>query len=195
MFHYDQPSGPRSASSTGMSVRSLTPLKLEIEAPGRALAAENSSALSTQTDRKIERCQVARRTLTRQGIARGISDRCGGLSRLEAKRLVDSVIEEMTGALVLGQTLKIREFGSFVVREKSARPGRNPRTGAFVPVMARRIVVFRASPELKAAVNGEASDRKVEKRRAGTVRLIDLERRARFGRFDSGDDGAQSFSD
>lgn len=97
-----------------------------------------------------------RGTLTRQDLALAIYERVPGLSRREAKRLADSVIDEMVETLVSGETLKLHDFGSFVVREKHERSGRNPRTGEPVPIEARRVVVFKASPNMKAAINGRA---------------------------------------
>ncbi len=97
-----------------------------------------------------------RGTLTRQDIALAIHRRFGGMSRREAKRLTDIVIEEMAATLASGESLKLHDFGSFVVRTKRERSGRNPRTGAPVPIQARRVVVFKASPNMKASINGEA---------------------------------------
>ncbi len=96
--------------------------------------------------------------LTRQDIALAIYDRFGSMSRREAKRIVDSVIEEMVETLTSGESLKLHDFGSFVVRAKHKRAGRNPRTGAPVPIRARRVVVFKASPNMKATVNGELTE-------------------------------------
>jgi integration host factor subunit alpha len=92
--------------------------------------------------------------LTRLDIADAVCDRCEGLSRREAKRLVDGVIEEVTSTLMRGENVKLHDFGSFVVRFKNERKGRNPRTGAKVPIESRRVVVFKASPNMKSLVNG-----------------------------------------
>lgn len=91
--------------------------------------------------------------LTRQSIVRAASDRVEHLSRREIKRLVDSVIEEMTAALVRGETVKLHDFGSFIVRDKGHRSGRNLRTGERVPIEPRKVVVFKASPKTKEAMN------------------------------------------
>jgi integration host factor subunit alpha len=109
---------------------------------------------------------VQRGTLTRQDIALAIYDRLGGISRREAKRLIDCVIDEMVSTLIAGETLKLHDFGSFVIREKHERSGRNPRTGAPVPIEARRVVVFRASPNMKAAINGAAPAKAEKSQRA-----------------------------
>ena len=91
--------------------------------------------------------------LTRQAIVRIASESLPHLSRREIKRLVDSVLEEMTEALIAGQTVKLHDFGSFVVRDRGERSGRNPRTGARVPIEPRRVVVFKASPRVKEVMN------------------------------------------
>ena len=99
-------------------------------------------------------------TITRQELALAIFNRIEGVSRREAKRIVDSVIDEMVSALTGGESLKLHDFGSFLVREKHERSGRNPRTGAPVPIHARRVVVFKASPNMKAAINGDPPPRR-----------------------------------
>ncbi len=127
-----------------------------------------------------------RGTLTRKVIAKAIADRCEGISQREANSLLDDVIKEIVATLALGEDVNLREFGSFIVRKKNSRPGRNPRTGAIWPVSARQVVIFRAASKLKAVVNPETSASALEKRRNTAARLIDLERRARFARYDSG---------
>lgn len=101
---------------------------------------------------------VKKGALTRQDLAEAISSRCAGLSKREAKRLVDGIIDEMTTTLLRGETVKLHDFGSFVVRRKSQRSGRNPRTGAKVPIEPRQVVVFKASPNMKAVVNAGVSE-------------------------------------
>ncbi|PPD45902.1 MAG: integration host factor subunit alpha [Methylocystis sp.] len=105
----------------------------------------------------------SRGTLTRQDIALAIYERLTGVSRREAKRLTDGVIDEIVETLISGENLKLHDFGSFVVRDKHQRAGRNPRTGEPVPIDARRVVVFKASPNMKAAVNGEVDQPKRKK--------------------------------
>ena len=72
-----------------------------------------------------------------------------GLSRAEAADLVEQVIEGICSTLASGETVKLSGFGIFTVRDKGARPGRNPRTGAAVPIAPRRSITFRASPVLE----------------------------------------------
>lgn len=75
-----------------------------------------------------------------------------GLSRLESAGLLEMLLEEMSTALVENDTVKISSFGSFFTREKGKRVGRNPKTGEEVPIMPRRVLVFRPSQLLKTKV-------------------------------------------
>jgi len=72
-----------------------------------------------------------------------------GLSRNESASLVESVLAHMSDALVKGSTVKISSFGTFSVREKAARVGRNPKTGEEVPISPRRVLTFRPSHLMK----------------------------------------------
>ncbi|MDR3515435.1 MAG: integration host factor subunit alpha [Azospirillaceae bacterium] len=81
-----------------------------------------------------------------------------GLSRNESADLVETVINEISDALARGEMVKISSFGSFSVRQKGRRVGRNPKTGEEVPIMPRRVLVFRASHVLKERVNRVAAD-------------------------------------
>jgi len=76
-----------------------------------------------------------------------------GLSRNESAQMVESVLKLMSDALVRGETVKISSFGTFSVREKNRRIGRNPKTGEEVPIEPRRVLVFRASHIMKDRVN------------------------------------------
>lgn len=76
-----------------------------------------------------------------------------GLSRNESAELVETVLEEISSALERGEVVKISSFGSFSVREKGERIGRNPKTGEEVPISPRRVLVFRASHVLKDRIN------------------------------------------
>lgn len=72
-----------------------------------------------------------------------------GLNKREAKDFVDLFFEKMRQSLEQGHSVKLSGFGSFSVRDKPSRPGRNPKTGQLVPIPARRVVTFRASTMLK----------------------------------------------
>lgn len=75
-----------------------------------------------------------------------------GLSKKEAKELVDSFFEEIRVALSQGEEVKLSGFGNFQLRDKKSRPGRNPKTGEVVPVSARRVVVFKPGQKLRTRV-------------------------------------------
>ena len=87
-------------------------------------------------------------TLTRADLAETINRKMG-LSRAESLDLVEQVLDKMTDALVRGENVKISGFGSFVLRDKNERVGRNPKTGVEVPITPRRVLTFRASQLLK----------------------------------------------
>jgi integration host factor subunit alpha len=82
-----------------------------------------------------------------------------GLSRAESARLVELVFREITECLERGETVKLSSFGSFIVRNKRARLGRNPKTGVAAPIPAQRVMVFRASDIVKRRlIDGGAND-------------------------------------
>lgn len=95
------------------------------------------------------------RTLTRADLAEAVYEEVG-LSRNESADLVESVLDEISDVLVKGDGVKISSFGSFSVREKGERIGRNPKTGVEVPISPRKVLVFRASHVLKDRINGKA---------------------------------------
>lgn len=94
-------------------------------------------------------------TVTRAVLAEAVSQEAG-LPHREARALVDMLIEEIAARLEAGEEVKIHGFGCFGLRDKAARPGRNPRTLEAAPVAARRVVVFRASQVLKKRIAGAA---------------------------------------
>ncbi len=75
-----------------------------------------------------------------------------GLNKHEARELVDSFFEELRASLADGEQIRLSGFGNFILRDKSARSGRNPKTGEEVPIPARRVVTFRPGQKLKARV-------------------------------------------
>ena len=91
-------------------------------------------------------------TMTRADLTDAVYQEVG-LSRNESADLVDSVLSEIAGALIDGDAVKISSFGSFSVRQKGERIGRNPKTGEEVPILPRRVLIFRASSVLKARIN------------------------------------------
>lgn len=99
---------------------------------------------------------MAGHTVTRAQLAEAVYQQVG-LSRHESAELVESVIAEISRALERGDIVKISSFGSFAVRRKGQRVGRNPKTGEEVPISPRRVLVFRASHALKHQINGVQS--------------------------------------
>ncbi len=99
---------------------------------------------------------MAARAVTRADLSEAVYQEVG-LSRSESAELVDSVLSEISDALVRGETFKLSSFGSFVVRQKGERIGRNPKTGEEVAILPRRVLVFRASHSLKGRINDSLS--------------------------------------
>ncbi len=91
---------------------------------------------------------MAEKTLTRMDLADAVHSQVG-LSRNESADLVESVLGHVSDALVAGQAVKRSSFGTFSVREKAARVGRNPKTGQEVPIHPRRVLTFRPSHLMK----------------------------------------------
>lgn len=87
-------------------------------------------------------------TLTRADISDAVHDGIG-LSRSECYDLVDTIIDKMSDAIAKGDEVKISGFGTFMVREKGARMGRNPKTGVQVPIAPRRVLSFRPSQKMR----------------------------------------------
>ena len=95
---------------------------------------------------------MAETTVTRAHLSEAVYEEVG-LSRNESAELVETVLEEISGALSRGEMVKISSFGSFGVRQKGQRIGRNPKTGEEVPILPRQVLVFRASHVLKDRIN------------------------------------------
>lgn len=97
---------------------------------------------------------MAGKTVTRADLSEAVYQKVG-LSRTESAELVERVLGEICDSLAAGETVKLSSFGSFVVRSKGERVGRNPKTGVEVPIDPRRVMVFKPSNVLKAYINGE----------------------------------------
>ncbi len=95
---------------------------------------------------------MVRKAVTRAALTEAVYQEVG-LSRNESAQLVESVLEEISGALSRGEPVKLSSFGTFSVREKAQRIGRNPKTGEEVPILPRSVLVFRASHVLKDRIN------------------------------------------
>ena len=94
------------------------------------------------------------KTTTRSTLSEAVFKNVG-LSRNESATLVDSVFTEILASLINGSDVKISSFGTFIVRQKKERIGRNPKTGEEVPITARSVVTFRASNVLKSKVDSK----------------------------------------
>lgn len=90
-------------------------------------------------------------TLTRANLAESLHKNVG-LSKAESSKLVESILDHMSNALAKGENVKISGFGSFLLRDKAARVGRNPKTGVEVPIAPRRVLTFRASQMMRERV-------------------------------------------
>jgi integration host factor subunit alpha len=91
-------------------------------------------------------------TVTRADLAEAVYQEVG-LSRNESAQLLETVLDEISEALIRDEVVKISSFGSFSVRNKGQRIGRNPKTGEEVPILPRKVLVFRPSQVLKARIN------------------------------------------
>jgi len=92
-------------------------------------------------------------TLTRADLAEALNRKLG-LSRSESLAMVESILDHMGAALESGENVKISGFGSFLLRDKAQRIGRNPKTGVEAPITPRRVLSFRASQMLKERIAG-----------------------------------------
>ena len=104
--------------------------------------------------RSAEGLAMAGKTVTRADLCEAVYQKVG-LSRTESATLVELVLKEITDCLERGETVKLSSFGSFVVRKKGQRIGRNPKTGKEVPISPRRVMVFKPSAILKQRINSE----------------------------------------
>ncbi|MEM7778041.1 MAG: integration host factor subunit alpha [Pseudomonadota bacterium] len=101
------------------------------------------------------------KTLTRADLAEALVQKVG-LPRNESQELVEMILREISNTLVDGEPVKLSSFGSFGIREKGERVGRNPKTGEEVPITPRRVLVFRPSNIMKDRINTGLLGRKVD---------------------------------
>ena len=92
-------------------------------------------------------------TLTRADLAEALHHQVG-LSRTDSSKLVEQILGHVCGALAKGDNVKISGFGTFVLRDKGERVGRNPKTGVEVPIAPRRVLTFRASQMMRDRIVG-----------------------------------------
>jgi integration host factor subunit alpha len=93
------------------------------------------------------------KTVTRADLCEAVYQKVG-LSRTESADLVELVLDEISACVIRGESVKLSSFGSFIVRSKGERVGRNPKTGQEVPISPRRVMVFKPSNVLKQRING-----------------------------------------
>ena len=98
-------------------------------------------------------------TVTRVELLDAVYRACPMLSRAQAREIFETTLEEIVGALLRDDPVKLRSFGKFSTRRKRERVGRNPRNGVTAKISARRVLVFRPSPTLIARLNGGAAQR------------------------------------
>ncbi len=116
-----------------------------------SMAADKDEQLKVTESKGQDRA----RTVTRVDLAEAVYQQVG-LSRKESAALVEMVLDEVMDQLVAGEAVKLSSFGSFVIRHKRERLGRNPKTGVEVPITERRVLVFKPSNLLKAKINTHA---------------------------------------
>ncbi|BCB20304.1 MULTISPECIES: integration host factor subunit alpha [Bosea] len=104
---------------------------------------------------------MAGQTVTRADLCEAVYQKIG-LSRTESSKLVEAVLDEICDAVARGENVKLSSFGSFVVRDKGERIGRNPKTGVEVPIEPRRVMVFKPSNVMKARINGQTGEGETE---------------------------------
>lgn len=92
---------------------------------------------------------AANAALTKAQLSAIVFQQIDNLSKSDVKDMIDVFFELIASSLIVGRDVKISGFGSFQIRSKAPRPGRNPRTGAAIPIGARRVVTFHASHKLK----------------------------------------------
>lgn len=95
---------------------------------------------------------TANTTLTRAELGEAVHREIG-LSRVESAQLVETVLDTVANALLAGENVKISSFGSFILRDKGRRIGRNPKTGVEVPIEPRRVLTFRPSQIMRDRIN------------------------------------------
>ncbi|HWU96794.1 MAG TPA: integration host factor subunit alpha [Sphingomonas sp.] len=112
------------------------------------MSKQSDTTDSIETNSRGSCRMTAAGTLTRADLAESLH-REVGLSRADAARLVEQVLSHMCEALAKGENVKISGFGSFILRDKGERVGRNPKTGVEVPIAPRRVLTFRASQMMR----------------------------------------------
>ena len=101
----------------------------------------------------MTRINFPQNTITRQELREAVYKSIRTISRDDARRIVDETIEEICSTLVTGEIVKLKNFGTFKIREKSQRLGRNPKTGIEAKITPRRVITYKPSPGIIQALN------------------------------------------
>lgn len=96
--------------------------------------------------------------MTKRDLIEEVAQHYPRFSRRDAEVMVNAVFDSMTEALAKSERIEIRGFGSFIVKHRPAREGRNPRTGAVVAVAAKRVPLFKVGKELRLRVDGQSTE-------------------------------------
>jgi integration host factor subunit alpha len=126
---------------------------------------EDAEALPDQAGKAAPsggRNASAVQTVTRADLLDHVHAACPALSRGEARDIFETALTEISSALAQGESVSLRAFGTFAVRHKRARVGRNPRTGKEAPITPRRVLTFKASSVLVDTLNRRASSKRAE---------------------------------
>ena len=98
------------------------------------------------------------RDVTKRDLIEEVAQQYPRFSRRDTEVMVNAVFDSMTDALAKGERIEIRGFGSFIVKQRAAREGRNPRTGALVAVAAKKVPLFKVGKELRLRVDGQPGE-------------------------------------
>ena len=134
------------------------------------------------------------KTVTRVDLCEAVYQKVG-LSRTESSAFVELVLKEITDCLEKGETVKLSSFGSFMVRKKGQRIGRNPKTGTEVPISPRRVMVFKPSAILKQRINGNSRQRRRQGRLDMSSEIPATGRSNRSGHLDKAPDAFRTISE
>ncbi len=143
----------RRNSTRGRPPRFVSHLVSRCGAPRKSPAIQDAVRLAAYQ----RRAHHFSMTMTKAEFALTLFERIG-LNKREAKELVDRFFEEIAAALEAGDFVKLSGFGNFALREKPQRPGRNPKTGQQIPILARRVVAFHPSSKLRVLIKPTTRD-------------------------------------
>jgi integration host factor subunit alpha len=131
-------------------------LKMRKDTKGAASAEKNALSPSARAAAGASAGSRASRTITRADVLEAVYVACPQLSRVQARAIFEMALEEIADSFERNEAVKLRSFGSFSVRSKRERIGRNPKTGVEAAISPRRVVTFKPSPVLIALVNGQS---------------------------------------